>query len=896
MNDISPELGKSLAGAVELAIERQQAGDVAGAEALYLKVLSVDGANPVALHNLGLIRLHGGHSAVAVELLTAAVQQRPAEPVFHFNLAFAYQHTQHLAEARDSYQAAIRLNPSYRTAWENLGVVQQDLGEYADAEAAYRKALALDACSQVAHKNLIAVLRALGRTQEALEQCSVALDCAPVNSLIACQKGAILLSLGEFAAGWPLYEWRYWDAEALESAPPHRVPLPKWDGCDLAGRKIVACGEEGIGDEIMFASCVPDLLGQAASVLLVCAPRLAPLFARSFPQAEVRAAYDKVTVLEPRDEFDFRIALPSLPQYLRPDAESFPGHPYLKADAQAIADWRERLSALGDKPRIGISWRGGLNPRDRVARSLELSQLRPLFECTGVVLVDVQYGDHADEAAGFAAAGGGALVSFPEVDPLRDMDDFAALLSALDLVISVDNSTAHLAGALGVPTWVLLPSLADWRWQVSGERSVWYESARLWRQEGHGADAWSALLGRVAGQLQAGIPSVPRLEASPAPADAFPDVHAGTTVDAAPRALLLNDTAYWYHWGCTCTSLALHQGLRASGFVVESMPITVANRLQVLPERIDDFDSESFFTAFRASNAALIEQLRRCDLVVVNGEGTLHGLGRPALALLYLIHVAKYWLGKNTQVINHSCYPADADVKDAAVAETLYHKVYAGLDRVVVREPGSSAALAALGIRVEEGFDCLPLFARERITAGGARSRRVVIAGTVALTQDFLSQLAGLADLVLAQGYQVDVLVGANAYLAHDDVLLVNALHRHLRGRYRLVAATDETQWLETIRDAAVLISGRFHHTIAAAWLGTPFLVAASNTAKIDGLLERLELDPAAVWISPAQPQEAARKLARLLQEPAAAQVSDRTRARLLELAGQNFSGFSGGL
>lgn len=891
MTDVSPELSNTLAGAVNLAIERQQAGDVAGAEALYLKVLSVDGANPVALHNLGLIRLQGGDSTVALELLMAAVRLRPQEPVFHFNLAIAYQQTNRLSDAQNSYQTAVRLNPAYRVAWENLGVVLQDSGSYDEAAAAYRRALTLDPCSLVAHKNLIAVLRAQGRPEQARQQCIVALDCEPVSSLIGCQLGAILLSVGDYASGWKFHEWRYWEPEALESAPPHRVPLPKWDGCSLVGKKIVACGEEGIGDEIMFASCVPDLAEQADAVLLVCAPRLVPLFARSFPGVEVRAAQDKVTVLEREDSFDFRIALPSLPQHLRTAADSFDGRFYLKADPESITRWRERLDALGTQPKIGISWRGGLNPRDRVARSLDLQQLQAMLCCADVTFIDVQYGDHADEVSRLVDAGGRVPLSLPDVDPLRDMDDFAALLSALDLVISVDNSTVHLAGALGVPTWLLLPSLADWRWGVSGERSVWYESVRVWRQEGCGAEAWTSLLADVVRQIEAGIHvrSSDSAVSSPIPAKT------GTaTAPGARRAVLLNDTSYWYHWGCTCTSLALHQGLRAAGYVVEGVPIMAINRLQPLPERLDDFDSDTFFERFCSANSALIDQLRRCDVVAVNGEGTLHGLGASALALLYLSYVAKCRLGKNTQVINHSCYPVDGTVGDGALAEDLYRKVYAALDRVVVREPESAAVLARLGVRVVDGFDCLPLFARAHLPAVAARTRRVVLCGTVALSQDFISMMVGLAQQALAAGYELDILVGANAYMAHDDVLFVNALHRHLRGRYRLVAATSETQWLETIRDAALLISGRFHHTIAAAWLGTPFLVSASNTAKIDGLLARLDITTSSVWISPSRADDARVRLDALLQAPGDALISTATRTRLIALAEQNFRGFQG--
>lgn len=881
---------KSLADAVELAIARQQAGDIGGAEALYLKVLSVDCSNPVALHNLGLIRLHAGHVEVALELLSAAVKQRNDEPVFHFNLAVAFQQAERLYEAMSAYKVATQLNPSYRAAWENLGVVQQDMGEYVEAEASYRRALALDECSSIAHRNLIVLLRADGRVHDALHQCEIALDCEPLSANIACQKGAMLLSQGNYAAGWPLNEWRYWNASALDKSPPCRVPLPKWDGSSLHGKKIVVCGEQGIGDEIMYASCVAELAAQAQTVLLGCAERLVPLFSRSFPQIEVRAVHDANLILDVEDKLDFHVSLPSLPRYLRNTKEKFDNSPYLYADTTAIERWRSRLAALGAKPKIGVSWRGGQgDTKVRAARSLELAQLKPLFDCADFTFIDVQYGDHARELELYKTTGGSAPIEFPDVDPLRDMDDFAALLSALDLVISVDNSTVHLAGALGVPTWVMLPSAADWRWGGDAERSVWYESLRLWRREGHENDAWFVLLERMVRQLSKGVPL--RTQAIPASASAAlrPALTTSIARDHAPRAILLNDTSYWYHWGCTCTSLALHEGFRAAGYVVDSVPITALNCLQGLPNSVEEFDSESVFKRFCAINPALIEQLNSGNLVVVNGEGTLHGAGRTAIALLYLIQVAKRWLGKKTQVINHSCYPSEQDGRESTIIDELYRKVYLGLDRVVVRESGSTTALARLGIKAEEGFDCLPLFVNAHMPICGVDGKRIVLAGSVALSPEFLSLVTELAEYVLAEGYQVDVLVGANAYVAVDDVAFTNALHQRLKGRYRLVAAANEMQWLETIHKAALLISGRFHHTIAAAWLGTPFLVSASNTAKIDGLLGRLGIDPATAWICPSNPIDARAKLDALLREPTPALLTASTRDSLLRLARINF-------
>lgn len=887
MSRSSHGLQQALNQALSLAIERQRAGDVAGAEALYLKVLEQDMANALALHNLALIRKNQGDFPLALEMLQAAVQLRPDEAAFHYNLAHLHQEMENLTAAAQSYQQAIRLNPGHRAALENLGVVLQDQGNYQAAETTYRQALELEPCAMFAHMNLITVLRAQGRSAAALQQCDKGLDCEPAHVYFHTQKAAITLMQGNYAQGWPLREWRYFkDNNTSEADPPHQVPLTKWEGSSLQGKGIVVCGEGGIGDEILHASCIPDLARLAGRILLVCAPRLVPLFARSFPGIEIRAAENHQVILNREDHHDYHLIGSSLPLYLRPTAKSFSRKPYLQADPAAVSRWQERLAALGNRPRIGISWRGGMEKRTHLARSLSISQLAPLLALDGYTFIDVQYGSHEDDLQALAALGVPLPVVLDDCDPLHDMDDFAALLSALDLLISIDNSTVHLAGALGVATWALLPANAHWYWQEEGEDSIWYESVRLWRQQGHGEAARNALVQEIIRELDTGkipVSSLPNKQ--PAPGIAVQK----SLESSAPRALLLNDTSYWYHWGCTGTSLALHQGLREAGFVVEGLPITTLLGLERIPGDPADFDSEEFFAAFSATHPEVIAALQRSDRVLVNGEGSLHGTGHMAIALLYLMHVAKHWLRKPTEVVNHSCYPADALTRQPEQALALYRKVYAGLDRIVVREAYSARILQDMGLVAEQGFDCLPLFIASRQLAPQKKEKRIVIAGTVALNDQYVAMMVQLAEQALAEGYQLDVLIGANAWLAEDDIRFTRALHPCLRGRYQLIAATNEQQWLTTIQRASLLISGHFHHTIAAACLQTPFLVSASNTDKIAGLLEQLHIASEYVWIDPHQPQQAGKKLHDILQQPRHACISDTTLQNLQQQARTNF-------
>jgi polysaccharide pyruvyl transferase WcaK-like protein/tetratricopeptide (TPR) repeat protein len=853
---LADEAGRAVAAAMQLAIQRHRDGDLNAAEALYGNVLIAAPRHAQALHNLSLIRLSRGDAEAALVLLTAAVAESPDAPTFNLSLGRAREAAGDLVGAAEAYRQVLRLDRHSAAAQLNLGNVLREMGQPDEAEVLYRQAL----------------------------------DDSPLNTDIAVQLAVLRLSREDFSA-WREYEWRHWSAGWLKLDKPCLVPLPKWDGGDIHASSLLLYGEQGIGDEIMFASLVTEAAALADRTVLLCEPRLRQLFSRSFPNVTVEAQPPAGLpfVLDPRNSCDLRCSLASLPRLLRGEERDFTGAAYLFADAVATGRWRQRLSALGGTLKVGLSWRGGAIPRTREARSIALESLAPLFDVDGVRFVNLQYGAHDEEIAAFNATVGQPLVGFDDIDPLRDMDGFAALLSALDCVITVDNSTVHLAGALGVPTFLLCPFNANWRWTHTREDSLWYRSLRLFRQVAPGHAAWTPVISGVADALREAVPRVPALQ--PATADTTAVLEAANPSLSAPSVLLLNDTAYWYHWGCTGTSLALHEHLRAAGHAVDSLPIMVVNSLAPLPATAAELDDEDLYLAFCRGNPALIARIQAVSQVIVNGEGSIHGLGQTARALLYLAWLAKRRFGKPTSIVNHSCYP-HSNGANPDVADEFYRRVYQVLDSVAVREEHSAAALARLGIETTESFDCLPLFIADHRPAATARSqRRVVVAGSVQLTPPLVTLLATLMTQVHDRGYRVEVLVGANACLAPDDVRLMTVLHPRVRGRYTLVAATSEREWLATLSGADLLISGRFHHSIAAACLGTPFVVAASNTQKIDGLIRRLGLSRDAVWISPADVAQASARVDSLLQDPQPGLVSGQTLAKLQALAGQNFAG-----
>jgi tetratricopeptide (TPR) repeat protein len=323
----------------------------------------------------------------------------------------------------------------------------------------------------------------LGRLDEGLRDFERALALRPDFALAAFHRALALLLMGDFARGWDGYELRRLD--------PRRAGAPaaaaEWDGAPLGGTLLVT-REQGLGDEIMFASLLPEVIARVGHCVVESDPRLRPLLARSFPAATVYATGQAL----PRAA-DAAIPAGSLPRFLRRQAGDFPRHAgYLRADARRVQACRERLSRLGAGLKVGLSWTGGVRETRRPVRSIPIEQLGPLLATPGVRFVSLQY---TSEAAQEAAAHG--IAHWPEV--IADYEETAAMACAVDLVISVCTSLVHLGGALGRPVWVMAPYSPEWRYGFSGERMPWYPSVRIFRQPAYGE--WQPVIDAVAGAL-----------------------------------------------------------------------------------------------------------------------------------------------------------------------------------------------------------------------------------------------------------------------------------------------------------------------------------------------------------------------------------------------------------
>jgi tetratricopeptide (TPR) repeat protein len=491
---------ESLKDKVDRAVACLNAADWPGAESACREILAADPVNGNALRVLGIVARNRGELAAALDYLRRAVQLYDRSPLLQFELGAVYTALHRHEEAFDCYRLATELDPKFQEAYLNLSAVMEQQERFEEAVAFARQAVALKPSCSLSHYNLANGLREQGQVSEAIEHYTQSLRARPDWSKARWNLGLAELLVANYPEGWPLYESRQ---DAREVLFDH-YPQPRWDGSSLAGKTILVHAEQGLGDEILFGSCFPDLILQAGRTILVCEPRLESLFARSFRRADVRgyARQKDRAPLEVSEHVDFQIPAGSLPLFLRKTAADFPRRKrFLVVDSELESLWRERFAALGPELKVGISWRAGGKPVESRKRSLTLEQLLPLLSVPGVKFVNLQYGDASREIAELHARTGIEIHDWEDGDPLVDVDSFAAKISALDLVISVGNATVHLAGAVGASAWTLLPLVPSWRWMLSGNSSPWYTTVRLFRQPQHGA--WQPVLDQVVEQLRA---------------------------------------------------------------------------------------------------------------------------------------------------------------------------------------------------------------------------------------------------------------------------------------------------------------------------------------------------------------------------------------------------------
>jgi TPR repeat len=430
------------------ALELHRNGRLAEAEAMYRRALSLDPNNAHALHLLGVVLHQNQRSAEGVDLIQRAIALMPNAASFHNNLGEALRQLDRCDEAIASFQRAIALRPAYPEAYNNLGGEFGRLARLGDSIACLRKAISLAPNDPDAHWNL-----------------SVA-----------------LLLGGEWNEGWNEFEWRL----ARRESPGRSYPRPVWNGQPLIGKTLLLWSEQGFGDMIQFFRYVTEVRRLGGRVIVDMQPALVDLLRSQnladgiYPAGEVPG------------HFDFHAALMSVPRILKTTVQTVPANvPYIRASVDRASYWAGRLPKDGTR-KIGIAWAGRPeHPNDR-RRSIGVDLLSPFAQSPGVTFVTIQ-----PRPANVPTPALPLLDFGPE---LKDFSDTAALISQLDLIVSVDTSVAHLAGAIGRAVWLLLPFSPDWRWLMRRSDTPWYPSMRLFRQERLGD--WAGVVQRVVGELK----------------------------------------------------------------------------------------------------------------------------------------------------------------------------------------------------------------------------------------------------------------------------------------------------------------------------------------------------------------------------------------------------------
>jgi len=443
----------TISQALNLAVKNHTEGKLNKAEYIYRKIVEKDPYNPDALHLLGLISYQVGNYEDAVNYISKAIQLKSNIAIFYGNLGMTYDALGKEEESAINFKKALEINPQYdkaHLAHYNLGVFFKDKGKIIEALEHYDKAIELDENFFEAHWN----------------------------------RSLILLLLGRFNEGWEEFEYRFKKEKPTDSRVFNK---PKWNGSSLEGKKILIVSEQGFGDDIQFIRYVPLVKEKGGYVILECKKEFRKLF-ENFPGVDkLVEKEDKI----PNVEFDFYIHLMSLPRVFNTNLNIIPNKtPYLKANPRLVKEFQAKFNTNNFK--IGIVWSGNPNQDNDMNRSITFDKFKLLKEIPGVDLFSLQKEEVSQQLNDHK------IINI--ADDIEDFMDTASVIENLDLIISVDTSVAHLAGAMGKPVWTLLSFTSDWRWLLDRDDSPWYPSMKLFRQQKLGD--WDSLLNEVSKELR----------------------------------------------------------------------------------------------------------------------------------------------------------------------------------------------------------------------------------------------------------------------------------------------------------------------------------------------------------------------------------------------------------
>lgn len=509
---------------VSKGIEAYLANNLALAKQLFLKAIEQNPRDVDALHHLGIVAYDEENFNQSIDYYQKALSINKNLFLTHFNLGNTYREMQFFKEALTHYEQCLSGLPDHIPALNNYALLLHLTGRLEESEKILQKILLKNSNNENAICNLITVLnqqykykealefaktscvrlpkspdliyqyatilREQGKDDKALEQYQKCLALSPNHGDARWNSAHLLLKRKNYQEGWACYEWRWRSSIFLSVNKVPHCHLPKWDGRILnKDESLFVIGEQGVGDQVMFMSLLPDVMSQTSHVVISCDYRLQPLLKRAFPTIQFyESGHQSCT---------HYIHLASLPQIFRQKKNDFEVEKrYLIPDNHEVQYYRHKYESMFlNKKIIGISWRGGIGVEGKRRSTHLISDWMNILNTPNVGWVNCQYGDVTHEILQTQNQSGMTIYQDPEVDPLKNLDSFASQLKALDLVISIDNSTVHLAGALNVPVNVLLPLQCEWRWGYNGNETEWYQSVKLYRQTVSGD--WGSVFNQV---------------------------------------------------------------------------------------------------------------------------------------------------------------------------------------------------------------------------------------------------------------------------------------------------------------------------------------------------------------------------------------------------------------
>lgn len=533
-------------------VAQHKAGKIASARRRYREVLKIDPDEPDALHFLGILAHQDNRNSEAIGYFERAINARKnfpaalqnlskvllieesweealkiannvleADPNAHHALrttAHAYQELHQFEKAYSAYKKIDELFPNEVGTIRNLALSLSGLRRREEAVEAYKRALKIEPLNVFTRLGLVDALNAAGRFEEALKELEGVLENKPdyIPALVLMgttlealdrfeeavstfrkaisidpnhpeshfNLGLALLTSGDLSSGWEEYSWRLRTQAFIKQKPPTSAPL--WKGEALEGKSILMFPEQGMGDSIQFVRYAALLEQQGATVHACCSQSLLRLL-------RTMGSIETVTELsQPIPKCDYQISMMELPRLCGTTRANIPG-------AEGYLDALDIQFSRPDNLSVGLVWKGNPSHERDMLRSIELERLSPLFDLDNVSFYSLQVGESEAQISEYGLQERIKSLS----DNLTDFADTAAVISKLDLVISVDTSVAHLTGAIGKPVWLLLPTTADWRWGRSGEETPWYTSMRLFRQSGRGD--WDGVVQRVRQSLETSV-------------------------------------------------------------------------------------------------------------------------------------------------------------------------------------------------------------------------------------------------------------------------------------------------------------------------------------------------------------------------------------------------------